>query len=214
MNQHNYNWKRFWVARDGNINLSDGGYLWNPDSDFGRIYNPDALPFETIAKVPCLVLLGEPGIGKSNEINKQWEHTHQRNKETGDVALKFDLRDYQTDVHLCQEIFEGNGDFQNWLKGEYRLHLLLDSLDEGLLEIRTLANLLYSKFRKIPVERLYLRIACRTAEWQWLTILEDGLIKLWSKDSVSVYKLAPLRRVDVIKAARVNGIDSELFLRD
>lgn len=212
MNQHNYHWKRFWVARDGNINLSDGGYLWNPDSDFGRIYNPDALPFETIAKVPCLVLLGEPGIGKSNEINKQWGLTSQRSKETGEVALRFDLRVYQTDVRLCQEIFEANEDFQNWRNGGSNLHLFLDSLDEGLLEIRTLANLLNSELRKYPVERLYLRIACRTAEWP--SILENGLMELWGKNSVGVYELAPLRRIDVIEAVKVKNIESELFLEE
>ncbi|MCI0615497.1 hypothetical protein L0244_21110 [bacterium] len=204
MNRQNYNWKRFWVARSGNINLSDGGYLWNPDSDFGRIYNPDALSFEAIAKVPCLVLLGEPGIGKSNEINRQWEHTHQRSKETREVALRFDLRVYQTDVRLCQEIFEANEDFQKWRNGISNLHLFLDSLDEGLLEIRTLANLLNSELRKYPVERLYLRIACRTAEWP--SILENGLMELWGKNSVGVYELAPLRRIDVIEAVKVKGL--------
>lgn len=209
MKQFNYNWKRFWVARNGKVNLSDGGYLRNPDTDFGRVFNPDALPFEAIAEVPCLVLLGEPGIGKSNEIDKQWKLTSQRSNEVGEVALKFDLRDYQTDVRLCQEIFEANTVFQNWRKGKGKLYLFLDSLDEGILDIRPLANLLFSEFRKYPVERFNLRIACRTAEWP--SILENGLMELWGKNSVGVYELAPLRRVDVIEAAKVSGQNPELF---
>lgn len=210
MKQFNYNWKRFWVVRNGKVNLSDGGYLRNPDTDFGRVFNPDALPFEAIAEVPCLVLLGEPGIGKSNEIDKQWQLTFQQSNERGEVALKFNLRDYQTDVRLCQEIFEANTVFQNWRKGKGKLYLFLDSLDEGILEIRPLANLLFSEFRKYPVERLNLRIACRTAEWP--SILENGLMELWGKNSVGVYELAPLRRVDVIEAAKVSGQNPELFL--
>ena len=60
-----YNWKRFWCPREGNINLMDGGYLSDPDAEFGHIYNPDVVPFSAMAETPCLALPGEPGTGKS-----------------------------------------------------------------------------------------------------------------------------------------------------
>ena len=53
------------------MNLSDSGYLFDPDSEFGNIYNPDVFPFEKIAKFHCLGLLGEPGIGKSTGMLAQ-----------------------------------------------------------------------------------------------------------------------------------------------
>jgi predicted NACHT family NTPase len=43
--------------------------------------------------------------------------------------------------------------------------------------------------------------------------LENGLRQLWGNDAVAVYELAPLRRVDVIEAAKVNGLDHSTFLR-
>jgi len=40
-----FEWKRFWCARGGSINLSDGGYLADPESVWGRYLNPDLLHF-------------------------------------------------------------------------------------------------------------------------------------------------------------------------
>ncbi len=75
MAQLRYNWKRFWYPRGTQIDLRDNGYLPDPEStrdnsefNIGNFYNPNIVSFETIANIPCLVLIGEPGIGKSNAI--------------------------------------------------------------------------------------------------------------------------------------------------
>jgi hypothetical protein len=60
MSSQNYNFKRFWHPIISRINLSDGGFLYDPESEYGHIYNPDSVPFESIMSIPCLVLLGEP----------------------------------------------------------------------------------------------------------------------------------------------------------
>ena len=60
-----YDWKRFWCLRTGRFDLSDGGYLSDPESQLDTIQNPDTVPFTSMAMTPCLVLLSEPGIGKS-----------------------------------------------------------------------------------------------------------------------------------------------------
>jgi predicted NACHT family NTPase len=206
-----YNWKRFWCPRTGNINLSDGGYLFDPDSEYGRFYNNDTVSFEAIAGIPCLVLLGEPGIGKSTAMNSQQALIERQVAETGGISLWINLRTYQTDIRLCQAIFE-NPVFRSWLDGEHQLHLFLDSLDECLLRIDTIADLLLEELKKYPVERLYLRIACRTADWP--ISLEEGLRKIWGDGVVGVYELVPLRRVDVIEAANTNGLDPNTFLRE
>ena len=59
-----FNWKRFWCPRGAEILLTGGGFLLDPESEFGS-YNPHVVPFEEIRNKPCLVLLGEPGIGKT-----------------------------------------------------------------------------------------------------------------------------------------------------
>jgi len=90
------------------------------------------------------------------------------------------------------------------------LELFVDSLDEGRLFIRNIGAILVRELSTLPVERLSLRITCRTAEWS--NDLESQLKKLWGDDNVRVYELAPLRRTDVIEAAQKSDLDSALFL--
>ena len=63
MPKQTYGWKRFWCPRSGQISLADGGYLYNPEAEWGEAHNPDLVIFEAIAHLPCLALLGELGIG-------------------------------------------------------------------------------------------------------------------------------------------------------
>ena len=208
-NQPNYNWKRFWSPREGHINLFDGGYLVNPDAERGHIYNPDVISLGSIAERPCLVLLGEPGMGKTTAMQMEWTTIESKMKASSDEAIWFDLRSYGSEDRLVRNLFEGT-DFVSWTEGHHQLHLFLDSLDECLLRIDTLASLLVDELKKYPVSRLSLRIACRTGDWP--SCLEDGLKQLWDKDAVGVYELAPLRRVDVSEAARTWDLPTDRFL--
>jgi hypothetical protein len=204
-----YDWKRYWCPTNGRIILSDSGYLSDPDGPHGSEINPDVLSFEAFAGAHCLILMGEPGIGKSTEIEEQFRGTQGRVKLDGNEALFFNLRNYQTTTLLRDEIF-GHPQFQSWIVQTNHLYLYLDSLDEGLLSANTLATWLSAELQKYPVGRLYLRVACRTAEWP--KILEAGLRKLWSEEQVTVVELAPLRRKDVYQAAQTSGLDPEAFL--
>ena len=89
-----YNWKRFWCPRTGRFDLSDGGYLSDPEVKWDAIQNPDTVPFASIATTPCLALLGEPGIGKSHEMQKQYELAKSQDAEENNAWLHFDLRDF------------------------------------------------------------------------------------------------------------------------
>jgi predicted NACHT family NTPase len=206
-----YNWKRFWCPRTSRFDLSDGGYLSDPEVEWNAIQNPDTVPFASIATTPCLALLGEPGIGKSHEMQKQYELAKSQAAEENNAWLQFDLRDFQTDVRLCNKVFE-SPTFQSWRDGTHHLHLYLDSLDEGLLTITVLATLLLSELKACPVNRLSLRIACRTVVWP--DILEEGLKRLWGDEAVKIYELVPLRRVDVQAAAQHYDLDADIFLQE
>ncbi len=200
MSSRIYNWKRFWCPREGNIYLIDEGYLYDPDSEWGSIYNPDVVPLESIVRIPCLGLLGEPGIGKTHAMRAAREVIETRIKEAGGETLWIDLRSYGSEERLCRDLFESTI-FASWIKGKHKLHVFLDSLDECLLRIDTIAALLIDEFKKYPVERLCVRIACRTADWP--RGLEKELVQLWGHDAFAVYELAPLRRVDVEHAASI-----------
>lgn len=209
-----YPWKRFWCSYGGSISLSDGGYLSDPDSEWGRVFNPDVLSLDSVAQVPCLILLGEPGIGKSHAMAAAKKDIDVKVRQEGDKTFECNLRSYGSEDRLVRHLFESDT-FITWKKNGHRLYVFLDSLDEGLLRINVLASLLVEELKKIEkqtLQRLSLRIACRTADWP--QSLETGLRELWGEDAVRTYELAPLRRTDVIEAAKANNLDSEEFLAE
>lgn len=201
-----YKWKRFWCARSGSINLSDNGYLYDPDSNWGSLYNPHVVSWKSISKAPCLVLLGEPGIGKTNAMNEA-EKSFQREQNT----LFVDLRSCGSETSLYRNLFE-HPTFISWLHSDNDLHLFLDSLDECLLRIDFIIPLLINELKRCPTHRLFLRISCRTAEWP--NMFEKELIQIWGKENLEVFELAPLRRKDVEEAVETNGLNVENFMME
>ena len=85
-----YEWKRYWCPRDGKYNLSLHGFLQDPGEN--HLYNPDLVTLDDISEIPCLVLLGEPGIGKSRTMQAEKEAVNTKIHEKGDEALWIDLR--------------------------------------------------------------------------------------------------------------------------
>jgi hypothetical protein len=98
-------------------------------------------------------------------------------------------------------LFEGS-EFQRWRNGDYILHLFLDSLDECLMRMDNVATLLADELPKQPTDRLHLRVACRTAVWPG--ILERALDNVFPE--FRAFEMAPLRRIDVRRAAEQSGI--------
>jgi hypothetical protein len=204
-----YDWERFWYPKGGEYKSDYAGYLENPRSTYAYLTNPnpDVVPFENISEKPCLVLLGEPGMGKSFAIKQAFDQS----KEKGKDSLFFELRGYDSSSDLREEIFE-NQNFKSWIDGSHRLDLFLDSFDEGILSIKSLSDILIRQFRKCPCERLQLRITCRKADWQ--STFEEDLKQLWGEDKIAVYELAPLRQIDVKEAAEKNNLDAAVFLSE
>jgi predicted NACHT family NTPase len=204
-----YNWKRFWCPRSGDIRFDWRGYLSDPESDWGKYENPNLVTLDRLTDVPCLVLLGEPGIGKSQEMTDLVNHA------AGSQSHSFVEINLRSCSHLASDLIQ-EPDFVAWMDGNDRLYLFLDSLDEGLLEARNLAVQIVDEFRKTKyrdkIDRLYLRIACRTAVSP--QVLEEGLKEIWGKEKTDFYELAPLRQVDVEVAADRRGIDAQTFLAE
>src|SRR5256885_1997595 len=129
-----YNWKRFWCPRESPYSLADGGYLSDPDSAWGKAANPDVKTFAEIAHIPCLALLGEPGIGKSRAMQWEQEASSGQPGSSEDTILTVDLRSVGSEQRFMHKVFE-SALFRTWANGSHRLHLFLDSLDECLLRV-------------------------------------------------------------------------------
>ena len=209
MEKH-YPWKRLWCPKKGRYHVDDLGYLLYPESEYGRlIHQPDVVSEEALDKTACLALLGEPGIGKTEAIKALVSRReHEANVQTD--LLFLDLRAYGQEGRLYKDIFENNT-FVSWINSTRTLEMVLDSLDECLIHIKTLSPILISEFKKYPVSRLRLRVACRTSEWP--ALLSQELPQIWGIENYGEYELLPLRREDVAAAARVEHLNSEEFLR-
>jgi predicted NACHT family NTPase len=199
------NWKRYWGERDGAYHIDRFGFLEHTE------YYKDSFEFNDLRGQPCLLLLGEPGIGKSYAVREAASRQIATN-EPDDKVLYFDLRSYGSEDRLYRSLFESD-EVKAWREGTYRLHLFLDSLDECLLRVDTVAGLLFEEFRKaeFPRDRMMLRIACRTADLP--PLLETELFMLWDRmEKEGIYELCPLQRKDVAQAAAEAGVNAEAFV--
>ena len=201
-----YNWRRYWTPREGSISFTDHGFVSEPeDEEFGLRRVSSVVPFESIATFPCLALLGEPGIGKSETLKSLSTDPNRIG------PLRIDLAAFGSDSMLYKAVFESHA-FREWINSSATLEIFLDSLDECLIHVRTVARLLIDEFAKYPRSRLLLRIACRTAEWPQL--LSKELPRLWGDQNFAEYELAPLTRKNVRDAAIAEGLDPDAFLNE
>ncbi len=203
-----YDWPRFWIAQTGLLDLSDAGFLRDP---VGTPRGGDTIrTLEDLALVPALALLGEPGIGKSTVLEREHKRRTSLSAETGDASVYVDLRVSSSEDALYRRVFEAPA-LAKWKSDASHLTLHLDSLDEALLRIETIANVLADALPSLPTERLSVRIACRTAIWPAAT-LGVALRSIWGAAGFQALELAPLRRRDVLDALAARGIPADEFV--
>lgn len=211
MNKKHYNWQRYWTHPDGKISLTDNGFLEDPTGKFGKYASADLVTLEKLKESGCLILLGEPGIGKSTEIADLYKATCDEIGESS--TLWIDLRTVMTPDGFIQKL-TGDAKFRLWMDKGEPLHLFLDSFDEGTFSFPRFANyfstLLIEHSKKIG--NLYLRISCRTALWP--SYLEGSLRVLWDKENCQKYELCPLTKRDVKTALDAEGINQQEFLSE
>lgn len=172
--------------------------------------NPTALELGDLDNMPCLVLLGEPGMGKSVAVESAVEDIEKAFEGQDDDVLYFDLGSTRREEKIENEIF-GSDKWARWSSGTHRLQLYLDALDEALLRVETVQDILAQGLGDADTARLSLRIACRSADRHY--DLERQLRGYWGDDQSKVIELAPLRRADVRTAAEAKGLDPDQFVQ-
>lgn len=195
-------WRRFWAPAGEPVEGDSQGYLLGPAPEFG--WNRHVVTLDTLEAVRCLVLLGDPGMGKSTELDREVE----RLRVAGSAVVKIDLALKTDETQLLRDVFEA-AEISVWQEGGGELTLLLDALDESLINVRTFAPNLLARLAALPLERLRLRIACRTADWP--IVLDRGLVQAFATEHVRRFELLALRRADVELAAREAGLDIAVF---
>jgi len=101
-----FNWKRFWCPRGGTFNLSDKGFLSDPESTWGKYLNPELVTFRQLAEIPCLALLGEPGMGKTWALNHDGVLAEEAATREGGIVIRRDLRSFGSEDRLMRSLFE------------------------------------------------------------------------------------------------------------
>lgn len=217
-------WTRLWCPREGGFSRADDGFLEDPTGEYGPKLCPNIRSTDSLSELPCVVLLGEAGIGKSFEIKRLQRLAEQS---SAGKVLPVDLADYGSDVLLAEELFR-SATYCEWVDGDHWLHLFLDGLDEALLEHPKIIGLLQRELARAKCARLLLRIACRTGAWpESLATVLRGCFQRNSTEPSKIsdpenskaspcliVELLPLRESDVRAKAVDLKLDADGFLRE
>ncbi|MBD0403649.1 hypothetical protein [Flammeovirga sp. EKP202] len=206
------NWDRLWCKQGYIFALDESGFLFDPDTKKSFYRKTNVVKYSEINKLHCLILLGEPGIGKSTTLRKEYLKHKEKQKEKAIFIYK-DLGEYGDENRLIDEVFKSR-EIEEWFKSDKPLYYYLDSFDECLLEIKRLFQILkrqFDNFKDIS-SRLFIRITCRTGFWSdYLTLY---LKKLFGGENVEAYELTPLKKLDVKLATNQIGLNSENFINE
>lgn len=206
-----YNWQRYWYEMGNTPPIDSYGYLNKFAIHEGG--GGEIVTLDSILHKGCLILLGEPGIGKSDTLQRAYKSEHCRLTNTDDDVRFIDLRTVASRDDIKEELFDQRF-FKQWLEGSHTLHLFMDSFDESLMQYENLIDYFGKQFEALYpfVHRLKLRIACRTGIW--IGDLGERLKLLWTEEQFSTFHLAPLCKQDIVDVLLCNSIDPDLFIEE
>jgi hypothetical protein len=208
-----YDWERFWIAPSARLAMGTDEFFPDPLAEMTWMRpSIEASQLSELGDQQCLVLLGEPGLGKSQAIRDMVADAAEAPERP--LLQRVDLGGYPDAGALRTKLIEAE-DWRTWIAEGRTFHLFLDSLDEAMLHFPGIHKFLLSELEEVrgSLGRLRLRIACRSADW--LPDLTAGLREIWptSDDpAVRELSLAPLREVDARRAAECEGIDPDRFI--
>lgn len=211
MRDRKFDWQRYWIKDDEGSSEFGDEFLPDPESEYAHLRKPTPVPYDKIAQYPCLFLLGEAGVGKTSTI----KHIVEKLRRQGEAVIFQDLAEISETRQLEKYVFD-HDDFEEWTSGSHDLHLFLDSLDESILSFDTVVSSLTRELGQIGtnLEKLKLRIACRTGYWKYDKAIAHKFDSLFENKDVGIFELAPIREKDAREAAKHLGLDPDTFLAE
>ena len=200
---------RYWLPDGDSLEFSDRGFMPDPSRKWSAAWVPNVRSYAQIDDKACLVLIGEPGLGKTTALEQAADDLKRERGASKDEVLFVDLSATTEESVLRSRIFD-SPEWQRWQQGEHRLHLFLDTLDFALLRVETIGELLQDGLSQAPTDRLALRLACRTAD-RYRT-LETWLQRHFGADRFAQFGLLPLTVSDVHDAAIARLEDPDAFV--
>lgn len=194
--------RRWWSPRGETLSTYGDDFLPDPEDTYGRVINPHLKAIEALAEVPCAILLGAPGSGKSTDIRRAFDVV----RNGGGSAVLIDCRDVPNGELLTRRLTEDPAIAV--ADEQHPVTLFVDSFDEGLLSTDTLGASFMQEFRRFPPSAIRVRIACRDGEWP--STFEDALRAYWA--GTQVFELAPFTLADVRGIASRGVDDVDAFL--
>ena len=216
-----YNWQRRWIPLD--IGSSDGtgetSKARSAKALWEMRFTSDGVLFDEIRHVPCLVLLGEPGMGKSYFVQDEEQRLRTYLERSADVSMLKNLAGSESSDEVRRRLFESDT-YRAWKTGTHKLTLFVDSVDQAVMGVGDVVTAICNELGDADLSRLELRLVCRDHDWS--LNLADTLGHVWrSHDDtdgiVRVYQLASLNLDDIRLAAEANRDtidDPEQFLQN
>ena len=162
------------------------------------------LEWKDIANSHCIVLLGEPNIGKSREF--EYQRTQLASK--GACAIITRLKNW---LH-GENILETETELKEALDSGKEIHWFVDALDEGRLlwpeVFAGLVSLLRQKHNEKKLGGLRLRLSCRTREWKQRD--QAHLAKLFAESELQHPGLVVVRMLPIDETSARALIEEKL----
>ena len=199
-------WTRFWVQKGNPYYTESMGFLVSPKGFSGDLWNADLKAIEDLDQCSCLILLGEPGMGKTTEMDRY----KRKLKHSGNEVIWIDNQ------HALENLASDLRDFRHDQEGN--ITVLVDSLDEypcGIVQsVRIIRDCVYNA-EKLSGKVSFI-LACRTGDWS--EILSRILYEAYEKRAgthdkeVEIYELTVLSREDVHLLLKEWDMDEKGFL--
>ena len=207
-----YDWQRIWIPRD------IGGSRGIEANDRARAFEAPwqldgaeaGVTLRQLRHVPCLVLLGEPGMGKTYTTRQEYHEVERQQ-----AAMHVDLQGSASSREVRKRLFKSDR-FRNWKNGQHKLTMFVDSVDRCQLPPSDVIGVISNQLGDCNPQRLQMRLVCR--DYDWSAHLADTLRGHWNEDAngasqVQVYQLARLNHRDIEQAAVANRRNPDAFLQ-